>query len=89
MAFATAIVTGGRGTGVVVAAGMDTEVGQIAGLLEGDEELDTPLKRKLASFGKLLTIVGVVAALAVLAIGMATAAPSRRCCSLQSRWPSR
>ena len=75
MAFATAIVTGGRGTGVVVAAGMDTEVGQIAGLLEGDEELDTPLKRKLASFGKLLTIVGVVAALAVLAIGMAYGRP--------------
>ena len=71
MAFATAIVTGGRGVGVVVATGMNTEVGHIAGLLEGDEELDTPLKRKLASFGKLLTIVGVAAALVVLAVGMA------------------
>ena len=49
MAFATSIVTGGRGRGVVTATGMRTEVGQIAGLLEGDEELDTPLKRKLAS----------------------------------------
>ncbi|MBC2889663.1 cation-translocating P-type ATPase [Gordonibacter massiliensis (ex Traore et al. 2017)] len=75
MAFATAIVTGGRGRGVVVATGMDTEVGRIAGLLEGDEELDTPLKRKLASFGKLLTIVGVAAALAVVAIGLAYGRP--------------
>ena len=75
MAFATAIVTGGRGVGVVVATGMNTEVGHIAGLLEGDEELDTPLKRKLASFGKLLTIVGVAAALVVLAVGMAYGRP--------------
>ncbi|MBS4894539.1 MAG: cation-translocating P-type ATPase [Gordonibacter pamelaeae] len=75
MAFATSIVTGGRGRGVVTATGMGTEVGQIAGLLEGDEELDTPLKRKLASFGKLLTIVGVAAALAVVAIGLAYGRP--------------
>ncbi|MEG1825733.1 MAG: cation-translocating P-type ATPase [Gordonibacter sp.] len=75
MAFATAIVTGGRGTGVVTATGMHTEVGQIASLLEGDEELDTPLKRKLASFGKLLTIIGVAAAVVVLAIGMAYGRP--------------
>ena len=70
MAFATAIVTGGRGVGVVVATGMGTEVGRIAGLLEGDEELDTPLKRKLAAFGKVLTVVGVAAALAVIALGL-------------------
>lgn len=75
MAFATSIVTVGRGRGVVTATGMGTEVGQIAGLLEGDEELDTPLKRKLASFGKLLTIVGVAAALAVVAIGLAYGRP--------------
>lgn len=75
MAFATSIVTGGRGRGVITATGMDTQVGQIAGLLEGEEELDTPLKRKLASFGKLLTVIGVAAALAVLAIGLAYGRP--------------
>lgn len=75
MAFATAIVTAGRGTGIVVATGMDTEVGRIAGMLEGDDELDTPIKRKLASFGKILTIVGVAAALVVLAIGLAYGRP--------------
>lgn len=75
MAFATAIITGGRGTGVVVSTGMHTEVGQIASLLEGDDSADTPLKRKLASFGKILTIVGVAAALLVLAVGMAYGRP--------------
>ena len=75
MAFATAIVTAGRGPGIVVATGMGTEVGHIAGMLEGDEELDTPIKRKLASFGKILTIVGVAAALAVLAVGLAYGRP--------------
>ena len=68
MAFATAIVTAGRGAGIVVATGMGTEVGHIAGMLEGDEELDTPIKRKLASFGKLLTIVGVAAALCLCGV---------------------
>ena len=75
MAFATAIVAAGRGAGIVVATGMGTEVGHIAGMLEGDEELDTPIKRKLASFGKILTIVGVAAALAVLAVGLAYGRP--------------
>ena len=75
MAFATAIVTAGRGAGVVVATGMDTEVGRIAGMLEEDDGLDTPIKRKLAAFGKVLTIVGVAAALLVLAVGMAYGRP--------------
>ncbi|CAK7010045.1 MAG: Calcium-transporting ATPase 1 [Paraeggerthella hongkongensis] len=75
MAFATAIVTAGRGEGVVVATGMNTEVGRIAGMLEESDGLDTPIKRKLASFGKGLTIVGVVAALAVIAIGLAYGRP--------------
>ena len=88
MAFATAIVTGGRGVGVVVATGMGTEVGRIAGLLEGDEELDTPLKRKLAAFGKVLTVVGVAAALAVIALGCSTGGSSSPCCFWPYRWPS-
>ncbi|MFR1638857.1 MAG: hypothetical protein ACLSVD_06535 [Eggerthellaceae bacterium] len=44
MAFRTAIVTAGRGA-ASVATGMGTEVGHI-GMLEGDEELDTPIKRE-------------------------------------------
>ena len=60
MAYTTAIVTYGRATGVVVATGMDTEVGNIAGMLDNQDDTDTPLKRKLNAVGKTLTIVGLI-----------------------------
>ena len=56
MAYTSAIVTYGRATGVVVATGMDTEVGNIAGMLDNQDDTDTPLKRKLNAVGKTLTI---------------------------------
>lgn len=58
MAYASSIVTYGRACGVVVAAGMDTEVGSIAGMIDEQDELDTPLKRKLDAAGKTLTAAG-------------------------------
>ena len=51
MAYTSAIVTYGRATGVVVATGMDTEVGNIAGMLDNQDDTDTPLKRKLNAVG--------------------------------------
>ena len=52
MLYASSIVTYGRATGVVVATGMDTQVGNIADLLDNQDELDTPIKRKLNAVGK-------------------------------------
>ena len=69
MAYASSLVTYGRAAGVVVATGMRTEVGQIAGLLDGQEDLDTPLKRKLNAVGKTLTIAGLVVCALIFAIG--------------------
>ena len=69
MAYASSIVTYGRATGVVAAVGMGTEVGRIAGMLEGQDDLDTPLKRKLNAVGKTLTVVGLVVCVAIFAIG--------------------
>ena len=69
MAYASSIVTYGRGTGVVVATGMATEVGQIAGMLDASDDLDTPLKRKLAAVGKTLTIIGIIVCVLIFAIG--------------------
>ena len=69
MAYATAIVTYGRAAGVVVSTGMDTEVGRIAGMLEHQDELDTPLKRKLHAVGKTLTIAGVIVCVLIFVIG--------------------
>lgn len=69
MAYASSIVTYGRGAGVVVATGMDTEVGGIAGMLENQDELDTPLKRKLDAVGKTLTVVGLIVCVLIFLVG--------------------
>lgn len=68
--FMGTIITYGRGEALVVNTGMDTEIGQIAEMIESYEEEDTPLQRKLAEFGRLLgyialAIVGLVFILGV------------------------
>ncbi len=69
MAYSSAIVTYGRATGIVVATGMGTEVGNIAGMLSNQDDTDTPLKRKLNAVGKTLTIVGLIVCALIFAIG--------------------
>ena len=60
MAYTSSLVTYGRAAGIVVATGMETEVGQIANMLEEQDALDTPLKRKLNAVGKALTVAGLI-----------------------------
>ncbi|EEJ69687.1 cation-translocating P-type ATPase [Lactobacillus crispatus] len=69
MAFSSSIVTYGRGQGVVTAIGMQTEMGAIAGMLEDPTEVQTPLKRKLAKAGMVLTTIGLIICSLVFAIG--------------------
>lgn len=69
MAYTSSIVTYGRGSGIVTKTGMDTEIGQIAGMLENDDTGDTPLKRKLNTVGKVLTIIGLIICVLIFAIG--------------------
>ncbi len=59
MAYMSTLVTGGRGMGVVVEAGQQTEVGKIATIISGDEEVRTPLEKKLAELGKTLGKIAV------------------------------
>lgn len=69
MAYSGTIITYGTGKGIVVATGMNTEVGKIANMLENTNELDTPLKRKLEVVGKTLSIVGIIVSILIFIIG--------------------
>ena len=75
MAYMGTVVTYGRGTAVVVATGMDTELGRIAGLLQAVIPEETPLQRRLDQVGKALAALGVVVALLVMVIGVLRGEP--------------
>ncbi|MCE3041121.1 cation-translocating P-type ATPase [Lacticaseibacillus rhamnosus] len=70
MAFMNSNITYGRGVGVVVATGMQTEVGRIAGMINSAEETTTPLQENLKSLGKTLTVMILVIAVIVFAVGI-------------------
>ncbi len=69
MVFSGCSVTYGTATAVVTSTGMDTEMGKIAGLLEGEKETQTPLQQKLAQLGKYLGFVALAACAVIFAVG--------------------
>jgi Ca2+-transporting ATPase len=60
VAFMGTIVTYGRGKGVVTATGMQTQLGQIAELIQSYEEEATPLQRRLDQLGRWLGIGALI-----------------------------
>jgi len=70
MAYMNSNVTYGRGLGVVVATGMKTEVGHIAGMINKAEDSSTPLQDNLNSLGKTLTWLILVIAAVIFAVGI-------------------
>jgi len=71
MVFSGCSVTYGTATAVVTATAMDTEMGKIANLLEGEEEGQTPLQAKLAQLGKYLGIMALAACAIIFVVGLA------------------
>jgi P-type Ca2+ transporter type 2C len=65
MAYMGTTAAAGSASGVVVATGMETQIGQIAGLLQRQEPEPTPLQRRLSELGRTLIFV-VLAIVAVI-----------------------
>ncbi len=75
MAHKGTLVTRGRGAGLAVATGLATELGRIAQLLAGAEELKTPLQRRLARFGTRLALVVLAICAIVFTAGLLRGEP--------------
>ena len=75
MAWKGTVITYGRGRGLVVATGMQTELGRIAELLRAEEEVKTPLQKRLARFGRVLSIAVLVICAILFATGVLRGEP--------------
>lgn len=70
MAFMSTLTTYGRGEGVVVATAMETEIGQIAKILDEDNDEMTPLQKRLDELGRILgyVAIGICALIFIIAL---------------------
>lgn len=65
----------GRGEGIVVGTGMNTQIGKIASMLQENDE-QTPLQKKLADLGKILGFICLGIVLAMFIVGLLWLIPS-------------
>ncbi|MBR5247671.1 MAG: cation-translocating P-type ATPase [Lachnospiraceae bacterium] len=60
MVYMSTIVTYGRGEGIVTDTGMQTQIGQIAGMITDSKEEMTPLQKRLGELGTLLSVLSLL-----------------------------
>ena len=70
MAFSSGMVTYGRGRGVVVTTGMQTQVGRIADMLQHAGDTETPMSRRLNQLGRMLGIVALAICALIFGVGV-------------------
>ncbi|MBO5340429.1 MAG: calcium-translocating P-type ATPase, PMCA-type [Oscillospiraceae bacterium] len=70
MVIAATVITAGRGKAVVVATGMDTQMGHIAGLLLDAEQTKTPLQKKMGEISKALSFVCLSVCAVMFGVGL-------------------
>jgi Ca2+-transporting ATPase len=70
MAFKGTTATHGRGHGLVVATGMATELGKVAGLMDQNKNRSTPLQLRLAAFGKRVAVAVLAICTVIFGVGV-------------------
>lgn len=68
--FMSTIITSGRGVGIAVGTGMNTEIGKIASLINKENKSRTPLEIRLDKLGKTLGIIAVAICLIIFIIAL-------------------
>jgi magnesium-transporting ATPase (P-type) len=76
MVYAGTHVAAGRARAVVVATGLDTEIGHIATLASGAQGTTTPLEKRVAQFGRYVIVAGILMFVAVVTIGLLRGVPA-------------
>ncbi len=61
----------GTATAIVTETGMSTQMGKIAGMLEGEREVETPLQQKLAQLGKYMGALALIICAIIFVMGLA------------------
>ncbi len=75
LAYKGTIVTDGRARALVIATGMNSELGKIAAMLSEDTDTRTPMQKRLTNFGKWLSVIALVICILVFVIGILRGEP--------------